>query len=196
MLTREDWEARYQAGETPWEKGAGSPGLEDFLRDHPDLPRGTVLVPGCGTGHDVRCWARHGFRALGLDLADSAIRLATERTAPEDLLATFRQSDFLRGEMLGTPPVDWLFEHTLFCAIHPEERGLYAEAAARWVRPGGNFLAVHYMLREGAEGPPFGCSQEEIMERFSPAFDLIQGWIPRSYPNRVGLELVLWWRRR
>ena len=26
-----DWEAQYQKGETPWEKGAPSPGLVDFL---------------------------------------------------------------------------------------------------------------------------------------------------------------------
>src|SRR5271168_4912958 len=53
-----DWEARYQTGDMPWEKGEASPGLVDFLAGHPDLDRGTVAVPGCGTGHDVRAWAK------------------------------------------------------------------------------------------------------------------------------------------
>lgn len=194
MTTSTDWEGRYQSGETPWEKGTGSPGLEDFLAAHPELPRGRVLVPGCGTGHDARVWARHGFSVTGLDLAPSAIRLAAERTREAGLNAEFRQADFLRGEPAA--PFDWIFEHTLFCAISPADRDLYVAAVQRWLAPGGQFLAVHYMLREGATEPPHGCSQEELWERFSPGFELLRGWVPRSYPNRSGLELMLWWRRR
>src|SRR5258708_8016785 len=75
------WETRYQTGDTPWEKGEPSPGLVDFLAAHPQLPRGAVCVPGCGTGHDVRAWAQAGFPAFGFDLAPSAIRRAEEKTA-------------------------------------------------------------------------------------------------------------------
>jgi hypothetical protein len=51
------------------------------------------------------------------------------------------------------------------------------------------------MIRD-EQGPPFGVAQQELTERFSPHFDLVQGWVPRSYPNRTGLELMLWWRRK
>src|SRR6266568_7533757 len=60
-MSQTNWETRYQTNDMPWEKGAPSPGLVDFLAAHPDLPRGTVCVPGCGTGHDVRAWAGAGF---------------------------------------------------------------------------------------------------------------------------------------
>ena len=56
-----DWEAHYQANDTPWDKGEPSPGLVDWLAAHPAVPRGTVLVPGCGMGHDVRAWAAAGW---------------------------------------------------------------------------------------------------------------------------------------
>ena len=49
-----DWEQRYQTNDMPWEKGAPSPGLVDFLAAHRQLPGETVCVPGCGTGHDAR----------------------------------------------------------------------------------------------------------------------------------------------
>jgi SAM-dependent methyltransferase len=187
------WEARYQSGDMPWEKGQASPGLVDFLAGHPDLTPGTVAIPGCGTGHDVRAWARAGFEAWGFDLAPSAIRVATEKTAEAGLKATFRQCDFLKDA--PEQKFDWLFEHTLYCAIDPAQRNEYVRAVERWLKPDGQFLAVHYMIGD-KEGPPFGSHQEELMERFSPIFDFVQGWVPRSYPNRTGLELMLWWRRK
>jgi len=36
----------------------------------------------------------------------------------------------------------------------------------------------------------------EVVERFQPHFKLVADWVPRSYPNRVGLERMFWWRRR
>ncbi len=193
MLTAGDWEARYQSGEMPWEKGAPSPGLEEYLERTGLRGPGTVLVPGCGTGHDVRSWARRGFQVVGLDLAPSALKLARERTAEAGLEAEFREVDFLRSEPWMA--FDWIFEHTLFCAIHPTERDLYVTAVSRWLKPGGSFLAVHYML-EDKEGPPFGCTQAELMRRFEPHLALEAGWVPASYPNRTGLELMLRWERR
>ena len=35
-MSRNDWEARYQSGDTHWDKGAPSPGLIDFLHEHPE----------------------------------------------------------------------------------------------------------------------------------------------------------------
>ena len=192
-MNETDWEARYQTGDMPWEKGEASPGLLDFLAAHPALPRGAVAVPGCGTGHDARAWARAGFETWGFDLATSAIKLSREKTEAAGLTASFVQADFLADP--PPKPFDWLFEHTLFCAIDPSRRDDYVRAALRWLKPGGQLLAVHYMIRD-EQGPPFGVAQQELMERFSPHFDLVQGWVPRAYPNRTGLELMLWWRRK
>ncbi len=192
-MSREYWEQRYQTNDMPWEKGAPSPGLVDFLAAHPELPRGTVCVPGCGTGHDVRAWAAAGFDAVGLDIAPSAIQLAREKTKAAGLAARFELVDFLQAE----PPsrFDWLFEHTLFCAIDPVERDDYGRAVLRWLKPAGQYLAVNYLIPD-PEGPPFGTTRDEQWARFSPHFDLRQEWVPRSYPNRTGLELMLWWRRK
>ena len=188
-----DWEAHYQSGDMPWEKGEASPGLVDFIATNPDLPRGSVLVPGCGTGHDARIWARAGFTVTGYDLAPSAVRLSRERTTAAGLTATFVQGNFL----IDPPPqqFDWIFEHTLFCAINPEDRDNYLAAVRRWLKPGGNYLAVNYLIPD-TDGPPFGTTRDEVVQRFSPHFELLKEWVPRSYPNRTGLELMLWWRGR
>jgi SAM-dependent methyltransferase len=192
-MSESDWEARYQSGDMPWEKGEAVPGLIDFLTAHPKLPRGTVAVPGCGTGHDVRAWASAGFDVHGFDLAPSAIKLCREKTEAAGLRASFQLADFLADE----PPqqFDWLFEHTLFCAIDPTRRDDYVKAVLRWLKPGGQFLAVHYLIPD-KEGPPFGTTREEIEQRFSSHFQMLENWVPRSYPNRTGLEWMVWWKRK
>ena len=192
-MSQQYWENRYRTGDMPWEKGEPSPGLVDFLSSDSAPRPGTVAVPGCGTGHDVRAWAAAGFDAWGFDISPSGVRLAQERTAADGFQAHFEQRDFLREP----PPLsfDWVFEHTLFCAIQPSERDDYVQAVLRWVRPGGNYLAVNYLIPD-TDGPPFGTTRDELWQRFSPHFDLLREWVPRSYPNRTGLELMLWWRAR
>jgi SAM-dependent methyltransferase len=191
-MSSTDWEARYQSGDMPWEKGAPSPGLVDFLAANRNLPGKTVCVPGCGTGHDVREWSKAGFGVYGYDLAPSAIRLCQEQTQAAGLHAEFRLADFLRDD----PPFqfDWIFEHTLFCAIDPGEREQYVQAVLRWLKPGGQYLAVNYLIPD-TDGPPFGTTHEELIERFSPHFSLLSEWVPRSYSNRTGMELMIWWRK-
>lgn len=187
------WENRYQTGETSWDKGEPSPGLVDFLAAHPELDRGTVAVPGCGSGHDVRAWARAGFDAWGFDFAPSAMRLFHERTQAAGLTAHFEQRNFLTD----APPLefDWVFEHTLFCAIQPQAREDYVRALRRWLKPGGHYLAVNYLIPD-TDGPPFGTTRDELWQRFSPHFELLGEWVPRSYPNRTDLELMMWWRQK
>jgi len=109
------------------------------------------------------------------------------------LTARFELGDFLKD----SPPFlfDWVFEHTLYCAIDPHDRDDYVQALLRWSKPGGNYLAVNYLIPD-TDGPPFGTTREELIKRFSPHFDLLVERVPRSYPNRTGLELMLWWKRK
>lgn len=192
-MTPTDWEQRYQTGDMPWEKGEPSPGLVDFVAGFPGIRGQSVLVPGCGTGHDVRVFARAGAHAVGLDLAPSAISLCRQRTADAGLTAEFHCADFLYGPVLQR--FDWVFEHTLFCAIQPEQRDDYVRAVQRWLKPGGDYLAVYYLI-DSTDGPPFGTTREEIERRFSGSFEMKQQWVPRSYPNRTGLEWMVWWRAK
>ena len=192
-MSEQYWEQRYLTEDMPWEKGAPAPGLVDFLAANPSLKRGSVCVPGCGTAHDAREFTKAGFETFGFDLAPSAIAIATEKTAAAGLAASFSTADFLRDEPPQT--FDWLFEHTLFCAIHPHEREEYVHAALRWLKPGGNYLAVNYFISD-TDGPPFGVGREEIWQRFSPHFELLAEWTPRSYSNRTNQERMFWWRRK
>ena len=109
----QDWSHLYDTGETPWEKGEASPGLVEWLEAH--SISGDALIPGCGYGHDARAVAKHGARALGLDLAENAINKA--RSFPTEGDVSFEIGDFLNLPSEFHGRYDWVIEHTLFCAI-------------------------------------------------------------------------------
>jgi SAM-dependent methyltransferase len=181
-----DWEARYQTGDTPWDKGEASPPLVDYLRDHP--MDGEVLVPGCGLGYDVRAIASGKNKVIGLDIAPSAIDRASalRRSANEEYLL----GDFFELPDQFADRFDWIWEHTCFCAIDPSLRETYADAAARLLKDGGHLLGVFYLdPGNDGEGPPYGVTPVELDEIFTAPFRLLERWVPsRAYPGREGRE--------
>ena len=181
-----DWEDRYQTGDTPWEKGEAAPPLTDFLARH--SIRGRVLVPGCGTGHDVRALASQGASVVGLDLAEMAITLAL--SIPPAGNETYEQGDLFALPESWNGRFDWVVEHTCFCAIDPALRADYVRAIARVLKPGGHYFAILYMTPDAETGPPFGTSREEITRLFEPHFTFLEEWVPsRTFEGREGREL-------
>jgi len=191
-----DWEARYLSGDTPWEKGAPSPGLLEFIENNPPIV-GDVLVVGCGFGHDVRAISSPENEVIGLDVAPSAIKGAREypRVANE----SYRLGDLLELSPDLHASFDWVWEHTCFCAINPTMRRQYAEAAATALKPGGHFLAVFYMNPRDPEecSPPYGATKSELDGLFGKKFEFLKEWEPsRTYPGREGRELMRLLRKK
>ncbi len=188
-----DWNRRYAEGDTPWDKGDAHPVLRDMIA-HGAL-RGRVLVPGCGAGHDVRALARQGLEVVGLDVAPLALEAA--RGFPREGTEHYELGDFFDRPAALRGTFDGIFEHTCFCAIDPARRGAYAEAAAAALRPGGRLLAVFFTDPDnGGEGPPFGCTAEEVDGLFAGNFRLLEEHteIP-TYPERHGRELLRLYQR-
>ncbi len=190
-----DWESHYQTKDTPWDRGAPSPALEDFLAH--ESPGGRVLVPGCGAGHDVRAFAAAGCDVVGLDIAPSAI--ARAQAAPLVAHETYECAD-----LFALPPhlrdcFDWVWEHTCFCAIDPAQRPAYVEGVHAALKTGGQLAAIFY-LDPGHDrpdaGPPFEVSLGELDALFQSRFAVVREWVPeRAYPGREGREWMRILRR-
>jgi SAM-dependent methyltransferase len=188
-----DWEKRYIEKDTPWDKGEPAPGLADWLKKQTLDPDTRVLVPGCGCGHDAAAWAKAGFETTGIDLSELALNQAGQKYQAISGLAFF-PGNFLEDK--PDEPYDLIFEHTLYCAIDPSRRDEYAQALMRWLKPGGYFLAIHFTFPLTEEGPPFGASREEIIDRFSNSFELIEECEPRNFEGREREEWMFYWKRK
>jgi SAM-dependent methyltransferase len=196
-----DWEDRWQKNETPWDKGYGAPPLTECLDLGMEELLGArrVLVPGCGSGHDVRELASRGIGATGLDLSPTAVTRA--RAMPK-----IGDEDYLCGNLFEADwrigrEFDTVWEHTCFCAIDPALRVAYARAMAEILPPGGHLVGLFFLTPwdpgEKEEGPPFAVSREEVEALFAPRFELRKDRVPeRAYPGREGREWLTVFKRR
>ena len=180
-----DWEKRYQTNDMPWEKGYAAPSLEDYLKSN--KVEGSVLVPGCGLGHEVRLLASYGAEVVGLDMAPSAIKRAKQFSQKENYVL----GDFLHLPEGFESKFDWIVEHTCFCAIEPNQRKAYVKAAWHALKTTGKLFGIFYLDPDVEEGPPFGIKAGELDLFFEPYFVLKEEWKPlRSYEGREGKELI------
>ncbi len=196
-----DWEQRYEAGDTPWEKGAPAPPLLEWLESRGSI-RGDVLVPGCGSGHDVRAIAAASpaAKVIGLDIAPSALDRARRFSLSGN--ETYQCADLLDLPAELTKRFDWVFEHTCFSALQPERRVDYVRGIAHALKPDGVLLAIFFLNpwdpgeTPPGGGPPFGVTLEELERLFGTHFELVEELKPRrAYPGREGREIIRMLRR-
>ncbi|MEB3321765.1 MAG: bifunctional hydroxymethylpyrimidine kinase/phosphomethylpyrimidine kinase [Synechococcaceae cyanobacterium] len=178
------WDRRYREGEDGWELGRPAPPLQAFLEGDPRAPgpAGTVLVPGCGRGHEARLLADRGFHVVGLDISGEALREA-RRIHGEDpprlrwLQADLLDADALAAAGLGPGSLRGVVEHTCFCAIDPALREAWLEAVRRLLAPGGWLLGLFWCHgRQG--GPPHGADPAALGAQLRRAGLLAQVWEP------------------
>jgi len=182
----DQWESRYQSGETGWDRGAASPAIEHWLSALLKPPA-RVLIPGCGRGHEAVFLAGHGFGITGLDIAPSAVRHLEKELAEAGLTGEVILGDLF--DYQPAEPFDVVYEQTCLCAIQPEQRSAYESKLYDWLRPGGHLLAL--FMQTGAEGgPPFHSDLLAMRKLFSeerwlwPETEPL--FVPHSVSDRAG----------
>ncbi len=157
-----DWEARYRAGQTAWDRGAVSPALRYWLETDA-IPAGRILVPGCGHGHEISELVRAGRYVTAVDIAAQPVMHLLSQLTAEGLHAKVVQADLLHW----TPaePFDAVYEQTCLCALDPADWREYMLRLANWLQPGGKLLALFMQTgRDG--GPPFDCPMPDMRALF------------------------------
>jgi SAM-dependent methyltransferase len=185
------WETRYRQGITPWDAGRVPPRLEQWLATLPPAQR--VLVPGCGSGYEVKRLAERGDDVLGIDFSDAALDAARRTLGP--FAQRVCKADFFA---FSAPPFDVVYERTFMCALPPRERPRWAQRVAELLRAGG-LLAGFFFLADKDRGPPFGIAERGLRALLDPGFTLLEDEpVPpeQSVPVLAGHERWQVWRRR
>ena len=151
----EFWDARYRDGVTPWDAAGVPPSLAAFL---PSIPASRVLIPGCGSGYEVRAFAERGHDVLAIEFSDAAIEAAQRALGP--LADRVRKADFFAFDAV---PFDLVYERAFLCALPRRLWRQWARRVAELLRPGGA-LAGFFYLDDNERGPPFGILREQLEE--------------------------------
>ncbi len=146
-----DWEQRFRAGTTPWERPEANPAFLAWRASAVLMP-GRILVPGAGRSAEPRLLAEAGFEVTVVDAAATAVAFQREMLAAFD--ATAEQADLFAW--LPEAPFDAVYDQTLLCALPPPAWKDYATRLREWLRPGG-VLAILFMQTFRDGGPPFHC---------------------------------------
>lgn len=198
---RDEWNARYETGDTPWDMAGYSPTLRAALDVGLLRDRERILVPGCGRGHDVLQLAERGHSPVGVDFAPAAIEALRAAADNAGLSVSTHVGDIF--ELMERPAAsfDGVWEYTCFCAIHPSERDRYVALMTHLVRPGGRLVfGVFPLFRDPGkvEGPPWIVTKDDVRNHFGHAWDVVLESHPTVAPdeNRAGREALMVLERR
>lgn len=189
------WDTRYAGGVMPWDARRVPPMLSGWVVAQAERLRGArVLVPGCGSGYEVRCFAEAGCEVLGIDFSDAALEAARRELGA--LAYLVRKADFF-GFDGDVAPFDVMYERALLCALPRRDWAAWGRRVATLVAPGG-LLAGFYFFDDNAKGPPFGIDQGTLKALLEPGFvQLEDRLVPHEQclPVFAGKERWQVWKR-
>jgi SAM-dependent methyltransferase len=162
----EFWEKRFRENFTPWDAGRVPEALGQFLKTEQSGQR--VLIPGCGSGYEVRAFAEAGHEVMAVDFAQAAVERARRILGP--LSDRVRLADFF--ECGFEAPFDLVYERAFLCSLPRPLRRRYAQRVVELLRPEGR-IAGFFFFEDGERGPPFGLKAGELEALFSGKFERV-----------------------
>jgi SAM-dependent methyltransferase len=186
----EFWEKRFRESFTPWDAGRVPAKLEQFLKAEPRGAR--VLIPGCGSGYEVRAFSEGGHDVLAVDFAPAAVERA-QRTLGA-LSDRVRLADFFEAD-LGAP-FDLVYERAFLCSLPRPLRPRYAQRALELLEPHGRIVGF-FFFEDGERGPPFGLKSGELETLLGDGFQRTGDVaVEDSIPIFAGKERWQVWSRK
>ena len=184
------WDERFERGFTPWERGGAPLALRRFVAGA-GRPL-TVLVPGCGSAHELALMCAAGWDATAIDFSPAAVARARALAGPwADRIV---QADFFTYE--PPRPLDLVYEQAFLCAM-PRTR--WADVARRWetLLGSGGLLAGYFFFDDTPKGPPFGIARARLDALLGDGFECVADEaVEDSVPVFAGRERWMVWRRR
>lgn len=186
LLDAKYWNKRYIDDQTGWDIGYANPALITYAESAISKDA-TILIPGAGSAYELEWLWNNGYtKAYAIDLSETVKQQFLKR------VPTFPAEQYLIGDFFELDlDVDVVLEQTFFCALSPTLRTAYRNKMLELVVSGGKLAGVLFNM-EKADGPPFGGSEAEYRQLFSPVFGIKTLENCRnSIPPRQGAEFFI-----
>ncbi len=163
VIVPADWFDSAYLGTPPWDIGRPQPAIVR-LAESGEIT-GTVLDVGCGTGENVLYLAAHGYDAMGVDGAPTAIKKARAKAKERGLAVYFLVADALK---LSIPnrQFDTVIDSGLFHVFSDEERDQFRAGLEGVLRPGGTYFMMCFSEKQPGSWGPRRVTQAEIRSAF------------------------------
>jgi hypothetical protein len=184
------WTKRWEAGKIPWDLGGIPPQLVSFLT----RTRGpaSALIPGCGSGYEVRAFHEAGHDVTAIDFSAPAVTRAQEvlgQLGDKVLLGNFFKHDF-KGRRF-----DVIYERGFLCSLPLDRWPDYASRMADLITPGGRLVGMFFYGQE-PDPPPFPLTAETANALLGRSFRLLADEsVTKSVPVYQGMEHWQEWER-
>ncbi len=185
------WTKRWQAGKIPWDCGGIPPSLVKFLSRISAQTR--VLIPGCGSGYEVRAFHEVGHDVSAIEFSAPAVAHAKEVLGPLSqrvIHGNFFKHDFADNRF------GLVYERGFLCSLPPTRWADYAARMSDLVSPGGRLVGL-FLYGHEPEPPPYPLTESTAAELLGPSFRLVHSEaVTGSVPVYQGLEHWQEWERR
>ena len=165
------FEQQYQEGYMPWDHGMPDRNLIEVVERF-QVKACPVLDIGCGTCDNALWLADRGFKVLGCDLSETALRMASEKEGIERVELSVRD---ILIDPFAEQSFGFIFDRGCFHSIEGEEdRTLFVKHAASMLKGDGLWLSLignaDELRREN--GPP-QMTAREITGLAEPFFEIL-----------------------
>jgi hypothetical protein len=184
-----DWEARFRAERTPWERPTLNPAFTTWRTSGALVPC-RILLPGAGRSGEPLALARAGFDVTIVDTAATAVAVQQVRLRSAGLKGAVHEADLL--EWVADAPFDAIYDQTFLCALPPAVLPAYAARLHAWLRPGGK-LFILLMQTGQPGGPPFDCPPDRMRALFGEGWfwpDALSAPVPHG-PTQYEIPAIL-----
>jgi SAM-dependent methyltransferase len=184
------WTKRWAVGKIPWDCGGIPPSLVSFLGRIPAPTR--VLIPGCGSGYEVRAFHEVGHDVSAIEFSAPAVAHAKEvlgALSQRVIHGNFFKHDFADNRY------GLVYERGFLCSLPPARWSDYATRMAKLIPAGGKLVGL-FLYGQEPEPPPYPLTEATAAELLGPHFKRVHSEeVTGSVPVYQGLEHWQEWER-
>lgn len=179
------WKDRWERGEIGFHEKQSNPFLVKYFKELSLAKGSRVFVPLCGKTLDIAWLLSQGYRVVGVELSEIAVKQLFEGLGVEPKISEVGSIQRYRSqnieiylgdlfqvtrEMLG--PVDAIYDRAALVALPKEMRDRYTEHLVQISDNAPQLVIAYEYDQSVVSGPPFSVSNDEVRRHYTDSYNL------------------------